>query len=166
MTLREEVEMAIWDCLNIRDHKGLTGSTTQAIDRVADILDRTGAPAYIRVAKDLRGEWVEGGGAVKPYPLKAVASSMDSTHSLLISEEDMARIMDGLNDAKNGNIKDSPVGEVAERMAKAAYEDWISDVRDLEESWEDLPQSHRDRLVKSQEAALSAVNFQKEIRND
>lgn len=41
-----------------------------------------------------------------------------------------------------------------ERAAKAAYENWIEPVRDLEPSWDSLPDSHRERLMDSQRAAL------------
>lgn len=44
-----------------------------------------------------------------------------------------------------------------ERAARAAYEAWIDDVRDLEPAWDDLPESHRDRLVGSTRAMLMAV---------
>lgn len=44
-----------------------------------------------------------------------------------------------------------------EKMARAAYENWIAPVRDLEPAWDDLPQSHVDRLVECQCAALDAV---------
>lgn len=30
------------------------------VNAISDLLDATGAPAYCRVAADLRGEWVEG----------------------------------------------------------------------------------------------------------
>ena len=44
-----------------------------------------------------------------------------------------------------------------ERAAKAAYERFIEPVRDLELSWDDLPQSHRDRMIDSQRAAIEAM---------
>lgn len=44
-----------------------------------------------------------------------------------------------------------------EKIARAAYEDWIAEVQDLEEAWGDLPQSHKDRLMRSQRAALLAM---------
>lgn len=44
-----------------------------------------------------------------------------------------------------------------EAVARAAYEDWIAPVRDLEPSWDDLPRSHIDRLVDCQRAALDAA---------
>lgn len=44
-----------------------------------------------------------------------------------------------------------------EKAARAAYESWIDDVRDLEPSWSDLPESHRDRLIQSARAVLMAV---------
>lgn len=44
-----------------------------------------------------------------------------------------------------------------ERAARAAYEAWIDDVRDLEPAWCDLPESHRDRLIQSARAVLMAV---------
>lgn len=44
-----------------------------------------------------------------------------------------------------------------ERAARAQYEAWIEDVRDLEPSWDDLPDSHRFRLVESCRTVLMAV---------
>lgn len=46
---------------------------------------------------------------------------------------------------------------ILEKAARAAYESWIDDVRDLEPSWCDLPESHRDRLTQSARAVLMAV---------
>lgn len=47
--------------------------------------------------------------------------------------------------------------QALERAARAAYEAWIDDVRDLEPAWNDLPESHRYRLVQSARAVLMAV---------
>lgn len=44
-----------------------------------------------------------------------------------------------------------------ERVARAAYEKFIEDVRDLEPKWDDLPQSHRDRMITSQRAAIEVM---------
>lgn len=44
-----------------------------------------------------------------------------------------------------------------ERAARAAYEAWIDDVRDLEPVWGDLPESHRDRLMDSMKAAILSL---------
>ena len=44
-----------------------------------------------------------------------------------------------------------------ERAARAQYEAWIDDVRDLEPSWDELPESHKCRLVGSARAVLMAV---------
>lgn len=44
-----------------------------------------------------------------------------------------------------------------EKAARAAYEKWIEDVRDLEPSWDELPQSHRDRLIACQRAVISSI---------
>lgn len=41
-----------------------------------------------------------------------------------------------------------------EAMARAAYEKWIEPVRCAEPAWPDLPQSHRDRLMECQRAAV------------
>lgn len=47
--------------------------------------------------------------------------------------------------------------EALERAARAAYEAWIDDVRELEPAWNDLPESHRHRLIQSARAVLLAV---------
>jgi hypothetical protein len=44
-----------------------------------------------------------------------------------------------------------------ETMARATYAKWIEDVRDLEPSWDDLPDSHRDRLIDASRAALQSI---------
>ena len=44
-----------------------------------------------------------------------------------------------------------------EKMAKATYVKWIEDVQDLEPPWDDLPESHRDRLIGATRAALQAI---------
>jgi len=44
-----------------------------------------------------------------------------------------------------------------EIAAKAAYDEWISPVIGVESSWEELPESHRSRMVESQRAALLAL---------
>lgn len=44
-----------------------------------------------------------------------------------------------------------------ERMARAQYDAWIADVQELEEPWDVLPQSHRERLTDSLRAALQAL---------
>jgi len=44
-----------------------------------------------------------------------------------------------------------------EKMARATYDKWIEDVRDLEPAWGDLPESHRARLIESTRAALMTV---------
>lgn len=46
---------------------------------------------------------------------------------------------------------------LVDAMARATYENWIAPVRDLEPAWDDLPQSHVDRLIECQQAALDAV---------
>jgi len=56
------------------------------------------------------------------------------------------------------------LGEITEEMVRAAYEDWIADVCDLEPSWEQLPQSHKDRLRRSLQAASLASCRQVEWR--
>lgn len=48
-TLREDVAREIFD--------GSFSPSLRVIGRIADLLEATGAPAYMRVAKDLRGEW-------------------------------------------------------------------------------------------------------------
>lgn len=50
-----------------------------------------------------------------------------------------------------------PTPEEIEAAARASYEAWIAPVRDLEPSWGDLPESHRDRLRESTTAALAAA---------
>lgn len=62
-TLREEVRAA----LERNNGFGALGddyACDLTMDIIATALEATGAPAYIRVAKDLRGEWVEGGDEV------------------------------------------------------------------------------------------------------
>lgn len=49
------------------------------------------------------------------------------------------------------------MSEMVEKAAKAAYERFIEPVRDLEPTWDQLPQSHRDRLIDSQRAAIEAM---------
>ena len=44
-----------------------------------------------------------------------------------------------------------------EKMAKATYVKWVEDVQDLEPPWDDLPESHRDRLIDATRAALQAI---------
>lgn len=44
-----------------------------------------------------------------------------------------------------------------EIAAKAAYREWISGLECAHEKWEDLPESHRLRLIDSMRAALKAV---------
>lgn len=44
-----------------------------------------------------------------------------------------------------------------ERMARAQYDAWIADVQELEEPWDALPQSHRERLTDSLRAALQVL---------
>lgn len=57
LTLREKVRATLQPVYK----EGYTFLTLDnVIDRIADLLSATGAPAYIRVADDLRGEWVEG----------------------------------------------------------------------------------------------------------
>jgi len=46
---------------------------------------------------------------------------------------------------------------MVEKVARAAYEKFIEAVRDLEPSWEGLPQSHRDRLIDSQRSAIEVM---------
>ena len=62
--------------------------------------------------------------------------------------------------AQEGSMPTAQEGRpstMLEKMAKAAYDDWIADVRDLEEPWHDLPESHRVRMIASQRAALQAI---------
>lgn len=49
------------------------------------------------------------------------------------------------------------MNKVTDEMVRAAYENWIADVRGLEPSWSELPQSHKDRLRASLEAALASA---------
>ena len=44
-----------------------------------------------------------------------------------------------------------------EKMARATYDKWNEDVRSLEPSWNDLPESHRARLIDASRAALLAI---------
>lgn len=44
-----------------------------------------------------------------------------------------------------------------EKMARSTYAKWIEDVRDLEPAWDDLPESHRARLIDATRAALMAI---------
>ena len=44
-----------------------------------------------------------------------------------------------------------------EKMARATYANWIEGVEDLEPAWDALPESHRDRLIRCQTAALQAI---------
>lgn len=44
----------------VRNYETGFDDPADTANAIADILEATGAPAYIRVAKDLRGEWVEG----------------------------------------------------------------------------------------------------------
>jgi len=44
-----------------------------------------------------------------------------------------------------------------EEATKAAYEDWISGVEDLELPWDKLPQDHKLRLMSSIRAAIEAL---------
>lgn len=46
---------------------------------------------------------------------------------------------------------------MVEKMARGAYEKFIETVRDLEPSWDGLPQSHRDRMIDSQRAAIEVL---------
>lgn len=46
---------------------------------------------------------------------------------------------------------------ILRRAAKVAYDRWVADVRSAEPRWEDLPQSHRDRLVDTQRAAFEFI---------
>lgn len=41
--------------------------------------------------------------------------------------------------------------------AKAAYEDWITDIAELEPSWDELPEAHRLRLISAQRAAAQRL---------
>lgn len=41
-----------------------------------------------------------------------------------------------------------------EAIAAAAYADWVEPVKCAEPAWEDLPQSHRDRLMSAMRAGL------------
>lgn len=54
MTLREDVVVAL------QEYPLSERQSVAALYDIAALLEATGAPAYIRVAKDLRGEWVEG----------------------------------------------------------------------------------------------------------
>lgn len=45
-----------------------------------------------------------------------------------------------------------------DKAARLQYERYVSDVRDLEPAWDDLPKSHRDRMVDSLRAALSVLS--------
>lgn len=53
LTLREKITESIEDLGMDRERACI------ATSRIASILDATGAPAYCRVASDLRGEWVD-----------------------------------------------------------------------------------------------------------
>jgi hypothetical protein len=46
---------------------------------------------------------------------------------------------------------------LTEHVARIHYERYMEPVRDLELSWDDLPQEHRDRMIDAQQAAISAV---------
>lgn len=46
---------------------------------------------------------------------------------------------------------------ILERIAAAAYADWIEPVKSVEPAWSDLPQSHRDRLMSATRAMLLAL---------
>lgn len=84
MTLREDVLEACRDAAIAEDVDGelcfLGAATAEGlVSDIADLLEATGAPAYIRVAKDLRGEWVEGENGVRPfhYPTVEEAKAWD-----------------------------------------------------------------------------------------
>jgi hypothetical protein len=47
--------------------------------------------------------------------------------------------------------------EMVERAARAAYESWIEDARDLEPRWAQLSPSHVSRLLVTMRAALTAA---------
>lgn len=47
--------------------------------------------------------------------------------------------------------------DVVERAAKAQYQKFMEDVADLEPAWDDLPESHRDRMRTSLKAALAVL---------
>lgn len=55
LTLREKVRDVLYDFQDA--DRGIV--TEDVLHRIADLLSATGAPAYIRVADDLRGEWVD-----------------------------------------------------------------------------------------------------------
>lgn len=44
-----------------------------------------------------------------------------------------------------------------ERVARAAYKNWILGVEDLEPRWKDLPESHRENMMASMRAALAEL---------
>lgn len=52
-TLREKVRDVLYEYADDRS------DWSDSIDAIADLLEATGAPAYMRVATDLRGEWVD-----------------------------------------------------------------------------------------------------------
>lgn len=60
-TLREGVRKAVRQDPSFGS-SGDEYASDFTIDVVCNALEATGAPAYMRVAADLRGEWVEGGG--------------------------------------------------------------------------------------------------------
>lgn len=47
--------------------------------------------------------------------------------------------------------------DMVERCAKAAYEAWIANVRELEMAWDELPRDHIERLMDAQRAAIAAM---------
>lgn len=55
LTLREKVLDTIFQCTKLKSASGKYATPEQLTDRIADLLSATGAPAYIRVADDLRG---------------------------------------------------------------------------------------------------------------
>lgn len=49
------------------------------------------------------------------------------------------------------------MGDVLISAARKQYEAYIEDVADLEPSWDQLPESHKDRLIRSLACALSSL---------
>jgi hypothetical protein len=106
--------------------------------------------------------------AARKLPDLIIKRAQRCTENDLSTEETVESVVSMVRDWLEGSAfdvvnysaqdNDAALREVLmEAMAKAHYQEYMSGVEDLERSWDELPNDHKDRMIRSMQAALKAA---------